>query len=86
MNNEHFENIKYDSVAVQITYLNNLDAFVTTASTQVTGSLFTHYSIPWSWGVVNGTSVSFNNKENTAVRHMIDIFDSTDVQVRLITF
>lgn len=50
---------------------------------QSKGQLLTHYSVSWHWGRCGDTQkmMTFNGKTQDAVHHMIDIFDSVDVQV-----
>lgn len=57
----------------------------TEAMKQVHGHLLTHYSVSWHWGRCGSTQklITYNGKTQVAVRHMIDIFDSLDVQVKL---
>ncbi|VDI51780.1 Hypothetical predicted protein, partial [Mytilus galloprovincialis] len=42
----------------------------------------------WHWGRCGSTQklITYNGKTQDAVRHMIDIFDSIDIQVGYITF
>ena len=56
----------------------------TPATKQEKGKLLTHFSVGWHWGIRrDGSEDKFKWHGNTgsANSHMIDIFDSVDVQV-----
>eukprot|EP00092_Neocalanus_flemingeri_P042446 GFUD01046383.1.p1 GENE.GFUD01046383.1~~GFUD01046383.1.p1 ORF type:complete len:332 (-),score=68.66 GFUD01046383.1:73-1068(-) len=72
VNNENFH--KSGSQAEKVAYLSNLAMIATNAGNE----LKTHYSIGWHW--FEGGDVSFNGAVKNVVQHMIDIFDSTDMQ------
>ncbi|XP_041373472.1 uncharacterized protein LOC121386588 [Gigantopelta aegis] len=82
-NNEAYAHIKNADVATRVAYLDKLDAIAVNAATQQQGQLVTHYSMSWHWGIRSDGQNDFTwrGKTQDATRHMIDIFDSTDVQV-----
>lgn len=89
VNNEAYAPIKcQDGDTEQLKYLANLKAIKTEALKQQNGRLLTHYSVSWHWGRCGGTQkmMTFDGKTQDAVHHMMDIFDSIDVQVGYITF
>lgn len=89
VNNEAYASIKcHSGQSEQTKYLQNLNMIKTEAMKQVHGHLLTHYSVSWHWGRCGSTQklITYNGKTQVAVRHMIDIFDSLDVQVGYITF
>lgn len=57
----------------------------TEAMKQVHDHLLTHDSVSWHWGRCGSTRklITYNGKTQDAVIHMIDIFDSIDVQEKL---
>lgn len=86
VNNEAYASIKcHSGQSEQTRYLQNLNMIKTEAMKQVHGHLLTHYSVSWHWGRCGSTQklITYNGKTQVAVRHMIDIFDSLDVQVKL---
>ncbi|KAL3890002.1 hypothetical protein ACJMK2_002344 [Sinanodonta woodiana] len=88
VNNEAYAGIKCSDNTTRTTYLNNLNTIKTEAALQLNGTLLTHYSVGWHWGLCNDLHdpITFNGKTADAVVHMIDIFNSVDVQVGAIIF
>ncbi|KAL4218440.1 hypothetical protein ACF0H5_023175 [Mactra antiquata] len=86
-NNEAYTPIKCGDMATRLQYLTDLATIVTEAQKQVNGVLLTHFSISWHWGICDSTPdmMTWNGKSADANTHMIDIFDSVDVQVGYIT-
>ena len=85
VNNEAYSHIKcHSGVVEQRKYLQNLNMIKTEAMKQLYGHLLTHFSVGYHWGHCGGTPkmITYNGKSQEATRHMIDIFDSVDVQVR----
>ncbi|CAC5397491.1 unnamed protein product [Mytilus coruscus] len=83
VNNEAYASLKcHSGQSEQIRYLQNLNMMKTEAMKQVHGHLLTHYSVSWHWGRCGSTQklITYNGKTQDAVRHMVDIFDSIDVQ------
>lgn len=82
-NNEAYAQIKCGDMTARLTYLDNLQKIVTEARKQTHGTLLTHYSVSWHWGQCNGSPsmMTWNGKTSDVSHHMIDIFDSIDVQV-----
>jgi len=72
VNNEDFD--KHGSQEVKVEYLNNLAKIAEYAGSE----LKTHYSVSWNWFTAG--DVTFNNKNQNVLMHMIDIFDSIDMQ------
>lgn len=84
VNNEAYAAIKCSSDLNQrTTYLDRLQEIHDGAQKQRHGRLLTHFSVSWHWGQCNGQSQPFlwRGKTSDASHHMIDIFDSIDVQV-----
>lgn len=83
VNNEAWGGIKCTSPTAELAYLDDLQSVADAADLQVTGDLATHYSIGWHWGQCDGTDtdILWSGKSQPATHHMIDIFDSVDVQV-----
>ncbi len=83
VNNEAWSSIKCTTPPAEQAYLDDLQAVVDAADLQVTGTLETHYSIGWHWGQCGGvdTDVDWNGTMKPATHHMIDIFDTVDVQI-----
>ncbi|XP_064645424.1 uncharacterized protein LOC135498856 [Lineus longissimus] len=83
VNNEAFN--KSGSDAEQTSYLDKLQEIQTEAQKQVSGRLWTHYSIGWHWGLTRDNKadrlVSWNGVTQKVSEHMIDIFDHVDAQV-----
>ncbi|CAM9310176.1 unnamed protein product, partial [Heterosigma akashiwo] len=71
----------------ETTYLDNLKNIKTEAEKQTIGTLLTHFSVGWNWGQCNHENVemTWNGVAQKPTRHMIDIFDSIDIQVAFIT-
>lgn len=84
VNNEKYGTIKCDDLYTRQGYLNNLQQITIEAAKQINGRLRTHYSMGWHWGRCGGTADPFiwNGSIKPANHHMIDIFDSIDVQVK----
>lgn len=87
-NNEAYADIKCGNMDERLRYLDNLQKIVTEARKQVHGKLMTHYSVSWHWGRCSGSAsmMTWNGKTSDANHHMIDIFDSVDVQVGYIIY
>jgi hypothetical protein len=84
INNEAWKDIECTgSPAAEQAYLDDLQAIVDLAQTPLTGPLATHYSIGWHWSDCSGveTPVTWNGVTKPPTHHMIDVFDSVDVQV-----
>ncbi|XP_052801956.1 uncharacterized protein LOC128232447 isoform X2 [Mya arenaria] len=83
VNNEAYAGIKCKSDAERTQYLHALAEITLEAGKQTNGRLLTHYSMGWHWGICDGAPSDITWRGNTynANHHMIDIFDSTDVQV-----
>ena len=81
VNNEAYSGIKCDEDSVRIDHLEKLKNITTEAGDQ----LLTHFSIGWHWGKCDGALDNFtwNGKTQDANRHMIDLFDTTDIQVHI---
>ncbi|XP_078594259.1 uncharacterized protein LOC144872022 [Branchiostoma floridae x Branchiostoma japonicum] len=88
VNNEAFNEIRCGTPMEKAAYLQNLDNIRTEASKQANGYLKAHYSMAWSWGYTceNGSDINvmWNGTDKKVTRHMIDIFDSVDVQVAFV--
>ncbi|CAH1246280.1 Hypp7694 [Branchiostoma lanceolatum] len=88
-NNEAFTHVKCGTPLEKVNYLQNLDNIRAEARKQTTGHLKVHYSMSWHWGRacdhVTDNVVLWNGKDQKITRHMIDIFDSVDVQVAYVT-
>lgn len=89
MNNEAFSKKEIKCSRTEepkVTYLNNLNRISQEAKKQVNGKLLTHYSISWNWGRQCGSQkdnvVTWRGLRQKVNRHMIDIFDSIDTQVK----
>ena len=81
VNNEAYGSIKCSSnIAKRKKYLDNLKKTVEEARKQKNGKLLTHYSMAWHWDC-NELRLKWNGKDASANIHMIDIFDSFDIQV-----
>lgn len=78
VNNEAWNDVKCTAPAAEEGYLDDLQAIADAA-----GSLPTHYSIGWKWSYCDGVEVDvdWDGSTQPATHHMIDIFDSVDVQV-----
>lgn len=86
-NNEAFSTIKTGSTATKVQYLDNLQKVKDETMKQINGHLYAHYSVSWNWGHHHGNdNITWRGKGNDVVRHMIDIFDSIDVQVTALNF
>lgn len=87
-NNEAYATIKCGNMNERLKYLDNLQAIVTEARKQKHGVLLTHYSVSWHWGICHGvvSNMTWNGKTSDVTHHMIDIFDSIDVQVGYIIY
>ena len=87
-NNEAYAGIKCAVDTKRTAYLDNLQNIVKEAGNQTYGKLLTHYSVSWNWGQCNGgkNMITWNGKTQDANHHMIDIFDSIDVQVKIFCF
>ncbi|XP_053382879.1 uncharacterized protein LOC123540278 [Mercenaria mercenaria] len=87
-NNEAYAGIKCGNINERLKYLDNLEKIVTEARKQVKGTLLTHYSVSWHWGRCHGkmSNMTWKGKTTDVSRHMIDIFDSIDVQVGYIIY
>jgi len=72
VNNEDFA--KHGSEEVKVDYLKNLANIAENAGSE----LKTHYSVSWNWFTAG--NVTFNGKTQNVLMHMIDIFDSIDMQ------
>ncbi|MCP3978518.1 MAG: hypothetical protein GY716_04170 [bacterium] len=83
INNEAYGPLKCAAESVQQDYLENLQAAQDAAQLQVTGDLLTHYSIGWHWGECDDVmiDIDWEGSIQPATHHMIDIFDSVDVQI-----
>ena len=83
VNNEHYSGIHDAVVSVRTDHLTKLDEIRTEAAKQADGTLLTHFSVGWWWSKVSGNLDYFtwNGNNRTAGEHMIDIFNSVDVQV-----
>ncbi|KAL5013216.1 hypothetical protein ScPMuIL_007486 [Solemya velum] len=88
VNNEAYSQIKNADNATQAAYLDNLMNIVVAARKQVHGHLPVHYSIGWHWGQREGSPniIHWQRKSQQSTMHMIDIFDSVDVQVGWTSF
>ena len=86
VNNEAYKDVKCDSDVTRAAFLDKLDVIRTEAAKQQSGTLLTHFSLGWHWGTCSGAQSSFtwNAKSADATEHMIDIFDSLDVQVTIL--
>ncbi|KAH3877260.1 hypothetical protein DPMN_001122, partial [Dreissena polymorpha] len=82
INNEAYAGIKCGSDAERILYLERLREITSEAGKQTHGRLLTHYSMSWHWGQCHGapSNITWNGHTYDVSHHMIDIFDSTDVQ------
>lgn len=81
-NNEYYANIKCGDMQERLNYLDNLKQITVEAAKQAHGTLLTHYSVSWHWGQCSShRMMTWSGKTSDAVHHMIDIFDSVDVQV-----
>jgi len=76
VNNEDFD--KYGSQQEKLEYLENLSKIAVNAGSE----LKTHYSVGWHW--FTGGNLTFNGATKNVLMHMIDIFDSIDVQTAYI--
>ena len=81
VNNEAYSSIKCKDDVTRIRYLDNLKNVVIEARNQTKGKLLTHYSVSWNWGQCGNGRLTWNNRTQNVINHMIDIFDSIDVQV-----
>jgi len=83
VNNEAWNDIKCTTPTAEQAYLDDLQAVADAAELQINGTLATHYSIGWKWSFCGATeaSVDWDGTIQPATHHMIDIFDSVDVQV-----
>lgn len=72
VNNEDFP--KYGSKQEKMNYLTNLAKI----SLKAGNDLLTHYSLGWHW--FEAGNVTFSGVTKNVVKHMIDIFNSTDMQ------
>ncbi|XP_053382880.1 uncharacterized protein LOC123540279 isoform X2 [Mercenaria mercenaria] len=88
VNNEAYAGIKCGDLSDRLLYLDNLQKIVTEARKQVNGILLTHFSVGWHWGQCDGSAslMTWNGTTSDVNHHMIDIFDSIDVQVGYITY
>ena len=66
-------------------YLDKLNEVHTDATA---AGLRTHYSVGWHWGVALGSGagriVNWNDSSANVTEHMVRIFDSVDIQVRIL--
>lgn len=84
VNNEAYNKVKSsEDVSIVTLYLDRLQEVHLQARKQVRDRLLTHYSIGWHWGRRNGETqiIPWRGKSVDVLHHMIDIFDSIDVQV-----
>ncbi|XP_055996266.1 uncharacterized protein LOC125645608 isoform X3 [Ostrea edulis] len=84
VNNEAYNKVKSSGdVSIVTLYLDRLQEVHLQARKQVRDRLLTHYSIGWHWGRRNGETqiIPWRGKSVDVLHHMIDIFDSIDVQV-----
>ncbi|XP_062612670.1 uncharacterized protein LOC134274400 [Saccostrea cucullata] len=84
VNNEAYASIKCShDIDQRRTFLDHLQEIHDEAQKQQDGNLLTHFSVSWHWGRCGGHSQPFlwRGKTMDASHHMIDIFDSIDVQV-----
>ncbi|RLE22095.1 MAG: hypothetical protein DRJ50_08200, partial [Actinobacteria bacterium] len=83
VNNEAWSDVKCTSVVAEQDYLDNLQVIADEAALQVSAPLATHYSIGWKWSFCDSSEVTvdWDGTVQPATYHMIDIFDSIDVQV-----
>ncbi len=86
VNNEGWNDVKCTSVVAEQDYLDNLQAIAYAADLQINGTLATHYSIGWKWSFCDSTEVTvvWDGTIQPATYHMIDVFDSVDVQVAFV--
>ena len=79
--------IKCSNGTARTAFLDNLSNIVTIirSTSQDSGKLSSHYSVGWDWGQCNGSSIDiiWNNKTQNVYHHVIDMFDSVDIQVRI---
>lgn len=90
INNEWFSKVRNcedsNNEEKQLTFLDNLELAKTNAA-----PLPVHFSLGWSWGwcsndnkeklIIQWSNDGINGKRKTAIKHMMDIVDSVDVQV-----
>ena len=83
VNNEAYGEIKCENDTKRTAYLDNLKNLVREVGKQRHGKLLTHYSLSWYWGQCDGSNENFTweNSTQDTNHHMIDMFDSIDVQV-----
>lgn len=83
VNNEAWNDVKCTTSIAEEAYLDDLQAIADAAALQTSGPLATHYSIGWKWSYCDGSEVDvdWDGTVQPVTHHMIDIFDSVDVQV-----
>ena len=86
--NDAYNIIKCSNDETRTRYLENLRNIILEAGKQGNGKLLAHYSVGWDWGLCNGSinNVTWNGRTQSVNHHMIDIFDSIDIQVQYLLF
>ena len=83
VNNEDYDRNSPESD--KVAYLDNLQKIADEANKQQPpGSLKTHYSVGWVWGMDdddNRINITWNGQRKYIMHHFIDIFDTIDTQV-----
>ncbi|KAK3087880.1 hypothetical protein FSP39_011909 [Pinctada imbricata] len=82
VNNEAFTQIKCGNDVIRTSFLDKLQEIRNEAAKQKNGKLYTHYSVSWNWGLCQNKldDIHWHNSIKPAPWHMIDIFDSIDIQ------
>ena len=83
VSNNAYAGIKCADDATRTSYLDKLNVIQNEAQKQTSGKLLTHFSISWHWGLCSDADsmIDWKGTHATATQHMIDIFDSVDIQV-----
>ena len=83
VNNEAWNDVKCTTSFAEQDYLDDLQTIADEAALQINGTLATHYSIGWKWSFCDSVEVTvdWDGTDQPVTHHMIDIFDSVDVQV-----
>ena len=79
VNNEDFP--REGTETEKIAFLDSLSNVARNAGAE----LQTHFSLSWNWFASEPRNVEFNGTTKNVVQHMIDMFDSTDMQTAFIT-
>ena len=80
-----YDDIKCKKAGKRTLYLDNVQNLKAHAKKQQHGTLLTHYSVGWDWGQCNGriSNITWRGKTQNVIYHVIDIFDSINVQVAI---